>query len=192
MNVSKNEAVEALEVIARSGDQMQTLRRYRSLAPFLFVWGAVWVGANSLTDLAPAWSDRGWVIGSALGALVSLVLGIRLGRASGRLVAGDAGRRPRIRRLVMMGLTLFFYFPATYAVLGQLSARQANAFISLAWAFAYMFAGAWVGWRLFVIGSIAATAVVFGYLSVEQHYYLWMAACGGGTLIGGGLWLRKI
>ncbi len=40
MNVSKNEAAEALAVIARSGDQMQTLRRYAHLAPFLLVWGA--------------------------------------------------------------------------------------------------------------------------------------------------------
>jgi hypothetical protein len=92
----------------------------------------------------------------------------------------------------MLGLTLCCYFPAMYAVLGALSARQANAFISLTWAFAYMIAGASVGWRLFAIGSIAAAAVVFGYLSIEQHYYLWMAACGGGALIAGGLWLRKI
>jgi hypothetical protein len=191
MNVSKNEAVEALELIARTGDQMQTLRRYARLAPFLLVWGSVWAGANVITDFMPAWSSRAWVIGSAIGAVVSLLLGIRLGR-SGRPLDGAAGRGPRIRTLVMLGLTLCCYFPAMYAVLGALSARQANAFISLTWAFAYMIAGASVGWRLFAIGSIAAAAVVFGYLSIEQHYYLWMAACGGGALIAGGLWLRKI
>ena len=49
-----------------------------------------------------------------------------------------------------------------------------------------MVAGAWVGWRLFAIGGIAAAAVVFGYLAIGQHYYLWMAGCGGGTLIAGG------
>ena len=191
MNVSKNEAVEALELIARTGDQMQTLRRYASLAPFLLAWGTVWAGANVITDLVPAWSSRAWVIGSGIGAVVSLLLGIRLGR-SGRSVDGDARRGPRMRTLVMLGLTLSCYFPAMYAVLGALSARQANAFISLTWAFAYMIAGASVGWRLFAIGAIAAAAVVFGYLSIGPHYYLWMAACGGGALIAGGLWLRKI
>ncbi len=84
------------------------------------------------------------------------------------------------------------YFPAMFAVLGPLSARQVNAFASLSWAIAYMIGGAWVGWRLFAIGGIAVVAVLFGYLSIGQHYYLWMAACGGGTLIAGGLWLRKI
>ena len=94
--------------------------------------------------------------------------------------------------MVMLGLALCGYFPAMYAVLGPLAAREANAFVSLFWAFAYMFAGAWIGWRLFAIGAVAAAAVVFGYLNVDQHYYLWMAACGGGPLIVGGLWLRKI
>ena len=191
MNVSKHEAVEALQLIARTGDQMQTLRRYARLAPFLLVWGTVWAGANVITDFVPPWSGRAWVIGSAIGAVLSLLLGIRLGR-SGRSVDGEARRGPQIRTLVMLGLTLCCYFPAMYAVLGALSARQANAFISLTWAFAYMIAGASVGWRLFAIGGIAVAAVVFGYLSIGQHYYLWMAACGGGALIAGGLWLRKI
>ncbi len=92
----------------------------------------------------------------------------------------------------MLGLAICCYFPVMYVVLGPLAARQTNAFISLFWAFAYMFAGAWVGWRLFAIGAVAAAAVVFGYLAIGAHYYLWMAACGGGTLIAGGLWLRKI
>ena len=122
---------------------------------------------------------------------MSVLWGIHLGRRRGERV-GEVRRGPRSRSLVMMGLTLGCYFPAMYAVLGPLSARQANAFVSLAWAFGYMIAGAWVGWRLFAIGAVAAAAVVFGYQSVAQHYYLWMAACGGGALIAGGLWLRKI
>lgn len=191
MNVSKSEAAEALELIARTGDQMQTLRRYAHVAPFLLVWGTVWTAADSITDLVPAWAARGWLIGSAIGVIVSLLLGLRLGRRA-RSAVGDARRAPRIRSLVMLGVTLCCYFPAMYAVLGALSARQANAFVSLTWAFAYMIAGASVGWRLFAIGTVAVAAVVFGYLSIGQHYYLWMAACGGGTLIAGGLWLRKI
>jgi hypothetical protein len=192
MNVSKTEAAAALEVIARTGDQMLTLRQYAGCAPFLLVWGVVWAAANVMTDFVPAWSGRAWLIGSAIGLLLSVLWGIHLGRRPGSRVDGDTGRRARIRRFVMLGLTLCCYFPAMYAVLGPLSARQANAFVSLTWALAYMIAGAWVGWRLFVIGGIAAAAVVFSYLSIEQHYYLCMAACGGGALIGGGLWLRKI
>ena len=193
MNVSaKNEAAEALAVIARSGDQMQTLRRYAHLAPFLLVWGAVWVAANVVTDFTPAWSDRAWLIGSAIGLLASVLWGLHLGRSSRRAIDGASRRGPQIRRFVMLGLALCCYFPAMFAVLGPLSARQVNAFASLSWALAYMIGGAWVGWRLFAIGGIAVAAILFGYLGIGPHYYLWMAACGGGTLIAGGLWLRKI
>jgi hypothetical protein len=38
----------------------------------------------------------------------------------------------------------------------------------------------------------ASESRMFGYLIIEQHYYLWMGLCGGGSLIAGGLWLRKI
>ena len=192
MNVSKNEAAAALAVIARSADQMQRLRRYAHLAPFLLIWGSVWAAANIVTDVVPVWSGRAWFIGSAIGVGASVLWGLRLSRRVARRVDDDARRRPLIRSFVMLGLTLCCYFPAMYAVLGPLSVRQENAFASLSWAIAYMIIGSWVGWRLFAIGAIAAAAVVFGYLSIGPHYFLWMASCGGGTLIAGGLWLRKI
>jgi hypothetical protein len=192
MNVSRDEAVEALDVIARSRDQVLTLRRYARFAPFLLTWGGVWVAANGVTDFSPAWSDRAWLAGSGVGLMVSILWGMHLGRRSRARADTPVRRGVWIPRLVMLGLAICCYFPAMYLVLGPLAARQANAFVSLFWAFAYMFAGAWVGWRLFAIGAVAALAVVFGYLAIGPHYYLWMAACGGGALIAGGLWLRKI
>jgi hypothetical protein len=191
MNVSKSEAVAALNVIARTDEQMLTLRRYAHMAPFLLVWGLVWVAANTTTDLAPAWSDRAWLLGSGAGLVVSVILGIRIGRRA-RAQATDSGRRLRTRILIMMGLAICTYFPAMFVVLGPMPARQANAFTSLSWVIGYMFAGSLFGWRLFTIGAVAAAAIVFGYLAVEHHYYLWMAACGGGALIAGAAWLSKI
>lgn len=191
MSVSKNDAAAALEVIARSQKQMLTLRRYSRFAPFLLIWGIVWVVANSVTDLEPGWSGRAWLIGSGIALVVSTRWGIQLGRSRAR-AEDSLGRGFLGPGLVMAGLALGCYFPAMFVVLGPLAARQTNAFVSLFWAFAYMFIGAWVGWRLFMIGAVAAAAAVLGYLAIDQHYYLWMAACGGGALIAGGLWLRKI
>jgi hypothetical protein len=192
MNVSRDEAVEALDVIARSRDQMLTLRRYARFAPFLLIWGAVWMVANGVTDFAPAWSGPAWLGSSGVGLIASILWGMHLGRRSRARADEGVRRGVWVPRVVMLGLAICCYFPVMFVVLGPLAARQANAFASLFWAFAYMFAGAWVGWRLFAIGAVAAAAVVFGYLTIGPHYYLWMAACGGGTLIAGGLWLRKI
>lgn len=193
MNVSKTDATDALDVIAHAKARMLTLRRYASLAPFILTWGVVWVAANVITDLAPEWTNRAWLVGTVSGVVISMSLGIHLARrARARTDSDDARRRMQTQRFVLLGVAFFGYFPATFAVLGPLSGRQGNAFISLFWAFAYMIIGAWVGWRLFAIGAVTAAAVLFGYLTLEQHYYLWMAACGGGALIGGGLWLRTV
>jgi len=158
MNVSKTDAAEALDVIARSREQMVTLRRYIRFAPFLLFLGGVWIAANSVTDFVPAWSGRAWLVSSGIGLVASIVWGIQLSRRAGTRAAEGVRRQVQMCRMVMLGLALCCYFPAMYAVLGPLAARQANAFVSLFWAFAYMFAGAWIGWRLFAIGAIAAAA----------------------------------
>jgi hypothetical protein len=69
---------------------------------------------------------------------------------------------------------------------------QINAFISLFWTFAYMVAGIWIGWRLAAIGLVASAAILFAYVALEQHYFLVAGLAGGGSLILGGLWLRRV
>jgi hypothetical protein len=96
------------------------------------------------------------------------------------------------RRASLTGVAVLGFFPAMLSVLAPLEPMQGNAFISLFWAFAYMVGGAWLGLRLFITGAVTAVAVLVGYFLLKEHYYLWMAACGGGSLILGGLWLRKL
>jgi hypothetical protein len=193
MNVSKDDAARALEIIGNAGTRMLTMKRYTRVAPLLFVWGSVWFIANAVTDLAPQWSDAVWLAGGTVGVTVSLIVVVGLVRPRGSRFWQDiVHRNETSRRFGMLAVAILCFFPAMFAVLRPLAARQENAFISLCWAFLYMFAGAWFGWRLFVIGAIAVAATIVGYLAVEPHYYLWMACCGGGSLIAGGLWLRKI
>jgi hypothetical protein len=193
MNVSKEDAGKALEMIGEAGARMLTFKRYSRVAPLLFVWGSVWFIANAVTDFAPDRSDIVWMAGATAGVAVSVLLSLRLLRRRSSQFRQDVTQREETsRRFGMLAIAIFCFFPAMFAVLRPLTARQDNAFISLCWAFLYMFVGAWFGWRLFAIGAIAVAATVVGYLAVEQHYYLWMACCGGGSLIAGGLWLRKI
>jgi hypothetical protein len=193
MNVSKEDAEKALDMIGEAGAHMATLKWYSRVAPLLFVWGSVWFIANAVTDFAPDRSGIVWMAGATAGVAVSVLLSLRLiRRRSSQFWRDITDREEARRRFGMLAIAILCFFPAMFAVLRPLNARQENAFISLVWAFLYMFAGAWFGWRLFAIGAIAVAATIVGYLAVEQHYYLWMACCGGGSLIAGGLWLRKI
>ena len=52
--------------------------------------------------------------------------------------------------------------------------------------------GVCVGMRLLWIGAITAVAILFGFFNIKQYYSLWMGIAGGGSLIAGGLWLRRV
>ena len=191
--ISKDDAGTALEIIDAAGSRMLTLKRYAHLAPLLFIWGGVWLVADAVTDFRPDWSAITWRGGVFAGLVASVLMILRFLGGGGFGPANTAAQRKAMRRrFVMLAILMASFFPAMFTVLGPLSLRQGNAFISLCWAFVYMALGAWWGWRLFTIGAIAALAATIGYVAIEQHFYLWMACCGGGSLLAGGLWLRKI
>ena len=49
-----------------------------------------------------------------------------------------------------------------------------------------------IGWRLFAVGAITATLILGGFVYMHDHFSLYMGVVGGGALIAGGLWLRKV
>lgn len=192
MEISRHEASEALQAIHTADLRVWQMRGYQRAAPFLIMWGLIWMVANAVYDFDIAAGNLAWNVGTVVGVVLTAVFTVRL--ASQRRRAGVVPEQDRQTgaSLALMGCAAIGYFVAMFVVVSPLTHRQGNAFISLFWAFAYMFAGAWLGLRLFFTGLVAAAAIVIGFLFVHEHYYLWMAAFGGGSLIVGGLWLRKI
>lgn len=193
MNLSPDDASGALAAIDAADRRVRQVVWYRHASPFLILWGLVWLVANAVTDLWPRFAGLAWLVGGAGGVGFSAVLAYLQIRR--RAVVHDQPQADRARSgraMLLLGLTVAAFFPAMFAVLGPLSAQQRNAFISLFWAFAYMAAGSWVGLRLFVTGAVTAAAILIGYFFVREHFYLWMAVCGGGSLLLAGFWFRKI
>jgi hypothetical protein len=193
MNLSPQDATEALEAYESADRRARQVAGYREASPFFILWGCVWVVANTVTDFAPRHGGSAWLAGVAVGVIGTALLVV--GQIRRRAYTSDCtpaqGALFR-RRMLLLGLTMFAYFPAMFAVLQPLTGRQQNAFISLFWAFAYMVAGAWRGMRVFVAGLVTAAAIMVGYLYIHEHFALWMAVAGGGSLLSAGLWLRKI
>jgi hypothetical protein len=191
MSISPQEADEALKAIHSADRRVWQMQGYRFAAPMLILWGVIWAVANATTDFNHDAGNRVWVWGSLLGAVLTAVMIARQTLQRRRAGVQLPEERQTGTSFALTGCTVMAYFIAMFLVLAPLSARQGNAFISLFWAFAYMFGGAWLGLRLFITGLVAAVAMVIGYRYVHDHYYLWMAVFGGGSLILGGLWLRK-
>jgi hypothetical protein len=193
MNISSEEASHSLKEIDATYQRSTTLQNYRHFAPHMFIWGVIWLIANTLSDFYPDRAGQIWPILSVLGVIVSL-----FSRARGRAVPAGAERSaasgyPRIEgwRWALCAAVLFGFFTATFAVLPAHSELQATAFISLFFMFAYMIFGALAGLRVFAVGLVATLAILYGYFSLAQHQFLWFGVCAGGALIVGALWIRK-
>lgn len=193
MTLSREEAAAALDTIHLTGARVNTARSYSQFSPFLITWGIIWLVANVVSDQWPMQGGNAWLVGILIGTLLSLFFTVRNVR-SWKRNHPDATAEGRAlgRRSVMLGITLWIWFPSMISLLGPLTPQQSNAFISITWAFIYMIAGAFIGWRIFAIGVVTAAAVLFGYFTLQTHFFLWMGLVGGGSLILGGLWMRKI
>jgi hypothetical protein len=193
MNVSRDEAAAALAHVVQADTRARTWRSYNEASGYLILWGLVWLVANVTSDLAPERGGLAWLMGIVVGALVTIVLTVRNARLwKARYPMLREEGRAIGRRGALLGMTVMAWFPTMSILFGPMTARQGNAFISITWAFIYMAMGAFIGWRLFAIGAVTAAAILYGYFQIPHHFVLWMGLVGGGSLILGGLWLRKI
>jgi hypothetical protein len=193
VSVDHQEAAAALDSVEEIGSRVKTIHLYRSAAPFLVMWGGVWLVTNAVTDFRPSAALIAWIFSGTVGAIGTVIISIVNSRKwtdRNRPTAKEA--RAIGQRFSMIGITIILYFPVMLAVFGPFTGRQLNAFISLFWTFAYMLAGAIIGWKLFAIGLTATVAIAAGFLFLHTHFLLWMALVGGGALMAGGLWLKKI
>jgi hypothetical protein len=191
MNIDKNEAALALAAIDAAGARSTQLQRYRRFAPFLILWGIIWLLANSVSDLAPAQAGTVWLALTLLGATASWWLGWHQHTA----VAEGSTSRTRLNqgwRWMLCFLVVVAFQVAAIAVLPPADGRQQDTFFSMFWTFLYMAIGAWTGWRLFTIGLAATLLILLGYYGVHSHYFLYMGCVSGGALMAGGLWLRRL
>lgn len=193
MNVSEKDAAEALDLVTNADQSVRRHRNYREAAPFFILWGMIWFFANAVTGVWPERGGQAWMAGIAVGFVVTIVLTVLQARRYRRLRFYTPSESRLIgRRAGMTGATIMAFFAATLFVMWPYTGMQQNAYISLCWAFAYMAAGAWLGWRLFITGLVTVVAILTGFTLLREHYFVWMAFAGGGSLILGGLWLRKL
>lgn len=189
MNISRQEASEALDSIHAAGAVVTQRRMYAYVAPFLILWGGIWAVCNSISQFLPQWAGPGWIAGNVIGVIATLWLSIRTAQ---RERAAGTVDRSRGLRFGLLGMTIICYYIAMFLILPPMTGRRIGAFISLFWTLTYMATGAWIGFRLFIIGLAGTIGIVLSYLYAGQYFPLALAVVGGGTLIAGGLWLRKL
>ena len=182
MPLSPADASAALAELQEAQSRSATLRGYQSAAPHLIIWGMVWFVGYIATALAPAWSGPVWLC-LAIGGTAAGILAARADRPTG-------GKRAIMGWLLLI---FFLFIGATFAIMRPAEPGQIGAFIPLVVAVAYAIAGLLGAARLLVLGAALAALTLGGFFALPaQPFLLWMAVVGGGSLVLGGLWLRRV
>jgi hypothetical protein len=182
MTLSPADASAALQDVAAAEARSVTLRGYQSSAPHMIIWGIVWAVAYTVSDLAPAWANLAWSCLMPVG-IAGDIVAARADRTNDDGIGAFVGALFAIAAIFVV---------STLAIMAPHDPRQIGAFIPLVVAGAYAILGLFDGPRLLILGGALAALTLFGFFFLQAHFLLWMAAIGGGSLILGGLWLRRV
>lgn len=185
MTMSAGQAAAALHEIENTERRTRNANSYTIASPYLILWGVIWIGGYSGSAFLPPerWGLV-WLPLSVLGTIASVWLGSR-SKASAQ--EGAFGRA------VLMALSIMIFIGCTYFVFKPTSVLPYLVFPTLMAGLVYALAGALARMPRFVwIGAAIWLLTMIGYVAAPAWTAIWVAIAGGGGLVLGGLWLRKV
>ena len=186
MTITRDEASQALGEIDAAAGRANEFKTYAHIAPFLMLWGVVWMVCDLLVQFEPRWA-LAWPIGAGLGVLASIFIGFSLPRDG--LTAAE--RALGWRHMGSWMLVLVF-ITALLQVIPITSGREIHSVFGLVFGFLYLGFGLWTGWRMAILGLALIALTFIGFYAIGAWYALYMGLVSGGALVLGGLWLRRI
>ncbi|HEY2710283.1 MAG TPA: hypothetical protein VGI95_19755 [Caulobacteraceae bacterium] len=187
MTISKDDAALALSEIDAAGGRLREVTAYAQAAPFLVIWGLVWMACDLTDQFAPAFGYRyGWTLGVVLGTLASTAVGVSMGRKKAQ--SANAGSW----RYFASWLAIAGFIVSLFLVIPVTSGREVHSVFGLLFGFIYIVMGIWTGWRLVALGAALIALTLIGFYEIGHWYPLFMGLVSGGALLLGGLWLRRI
>jgi hypothetical protein len=192
MTISSTEAAQALRDIAQTDRRTRVSGAYHVASPHLILWGLIWAAGYTLSGLTPPerWGLV-WLPLIAVGVIGAVVLGMRAGGGQRREGIGKAGFSAG--RTVTLALAIGLFIGSVYIVFQPASPLPYLVFPALITALIYVLLGALLGLpRYTAIGAAMFLVTMAGFLYAQPLLPFWIAAAGGGGLILGGLWMRKV
>jgi hypothetical protein len=187
MNISPNEAEEALAAIQVVMQKTRHSIAGGGISVSLIVTGIVWlIGYLCTQFLSGDIVVYIWIGLSIVGGATATVLGIRRGQR-----VRSPSTPVTAQRIGLFWLLLVLYCVAAIAVAWPMDGKQLTILVvlfimvgQLAMGLLFSFASVW--WAL----PITAVALA-GYFLLPGIFYLWMAILGGGGMIVLGLYIRS-
>ena len=187
MNISPNEAEEALAAIQSMAQKTRRSISSSGAYKFMVLWGVVWLlgfmGSQFLSQKAAGYA---WIGLDTLGGAFSAVIGIRMGRAVRSSAPSASGKRIAIFWLLICVLC-FLSVAVAWPADGKQIAMYIILFCMTGWIAMGLLLSFAIIWPALLIIALAS----IGYFLLPNIFYLWMAILGGGGLIALGLYIRN-
>ena len=193
MVISSTEAAEALRDIAQTDRRTRVSTAYHVASPHLILWGLIWAAGYTGSGLTPPdqWSLV-WLPLILVGVIGAVALGMRAGAQ--RTASGEArGAGFSGGRAATLAIAIGLFIGSVYYVFQPVSPLPYLVFPALITALIYVLLGGLMGLpRYTAIGAIMFLVTMLGFIYAKPVLPFWIAAAGGGGLILGGLWMRKV
>jgi hypothetical protein len=184
VSIQPEEAARALKDAEAAADRSAAAVGYQRSSQYLILWGVVWAAGNLAAFLRLALGPYAFAGLMLIGVVGSVVIGLRAGR--------DLRRRSYALQAVVVAIAFALFANGMQVIADIRSFDVAEAVICLAIGAGYMVMGVSMGWRMTAVGLAQMVAVIAGWIYAREQFFLWMALAGGGGLIVGGLWLRRV
>jgi len=184
MDISRDDAAQALSDIASTQSRSHALAGYHMASPILIIWGVVWLAAYTAMGLLPVtqwwWV---WLPGDIIGILATLWLTSRAAKKTG--TKGHNGRTLGFMVLILVVCA------GVFAMVRTQDLNVYMAFPGLLTGAVYAAIGLTRMSRYMWLGAAVIAASLLGFFAFPTILPYWMAVAGGGGLIVGGLLFRR-
>ncbi len=189
MNISNEEAQTSLDMISQTQTRLRKAIASGYASHLLILWGVIWVigyislhfsyciggyvftGLDVVGVLATVWIARRWPHHTFI-------------------------RSPEFKTIAWQSTGLWFFL-LLYALIWCFllrpdNSREFGVFLCTVCMFGYVMIGLWRRGPFMIWLGLGVTALtLFGYCFLSDFFYLWMAAAGGGALLGTGWYIRR-
>ena len=183
MNVSREEALEALRAVRQVEERARRAIGLAGGGPILMIWGVVWfIGFLGNQLLTVPHVGRLWAVVDLAGIVGTLWVVSRLHRR----VIDPLGPRIGLFWLLLVGYGVIWVWIAQ-----PMGGRQLGLLLSTIAMFGYVVLGLWIDTTFLWIGLGVTALALLGYLAVPDFFDLWMALLGGGALFASGVRIQR-
>jgi len=172
--MNPQQAQEGLASVTTARRRTIELRTYRHGGSIVTAWGLLWLSGYLAQQFVPQIAPWVWLIGWAAALIWTLT-------------------RPRsdydLQAFATWAVALAFM--GLLAIVVKADIRITAMLFGLVLSVSYAVLGIWAGKRFAALAVLTLVSSCIGWWLVPQWLFLALAVGGGGTLLGGGLWLRR-